>query len=524
MKKFISFILAIAVLSNFVVLVSAEKESGVTEGDIIEFGSYPQTQVTEENLVSALNGATAESEGYFEEYWCRIPSAGSLNYCSEKENMMAYKDVTYNNEKYRGIKINSYRPSDVKNYSDPKFSHQDDNGYIKGNWYWFKYEPIKWVVFDTERMYAVSEMIIEAQPFNNEYLEDDGMFMPKVAGGMKYANDFTVCHLKDYLRDVFMPMAFSTAEQEQLKEINVDSKPRGNVDEEYCSRAVACSKVVVPTYEQVFGSEQQTSWEVRYYAKEAFADCNMTSYAKIQGAANNSLLWLATPGSWGGYSYCIFSDGTIEVQSVTRVGGVRPVICLENVLAQQEEDEKGNNSGWFSKNEEDATPVIAEGECNSKIDWRLSEDGVLTISGKGEMPEWNDSASCMPPWYYDNRADIKSVIVDGKITSIGKLAFYGCENLESVTIPKSVKYIGECAFNECNSLKEINYGSNAEDWAKIEFDEDNIDLNQITVNCSENSEFNWMSGVLIGGTIGGVVLVSGASVTTLVILKKKKKV
>lgn len=539
MKKFIAFILAFVLLSNFAVLVSAEKKSAVAEGDIIEFGSYPQTQVTDENIISALNGAVSESEGYFEEYWCRTQPRGSNAYCAEKENMMAYKDVTYNNEKYRGIKINYYRPENAKNDSTTKYSEQDDNGYVKGNWYWFKYEPIQWIIFDADRMYAISKLTLDAQPFNNEYLEDDGMFMPKVAGGMKYANDFTVCHLKDYLRDVFMPMAFSSAEQEQLKEINVEAKPLENLsgEDDYMSRSVACTKVVVPTYEQVFGSEKEVTYRlgVTWFEdviKDVFMNSAYTDYYKVQGGDcfySSPAWWLATPDSYSGASAKYVGEtGGIEnaITScvVTVLRGVRPVICLENVLAKQEEAEKENNkNGWFSKDKEDETPAIAEGECNSRIDWSLSEDGVLTISGKGEMPEWNDSASSMPPWYYDNRSDIKSVIVDGKITSIGKLAFYGCENLESVTIPKSVKYIGECAFNECNSLKEINYGSNAEDWAEVEINEDNIDLSQLTVNYFEDEGSGGNVAVIAACAVGGAALVSGVSVATLFVLRKKKK-
>ena len=42
------------------------------------------------------------------------------------------------------------------------------------------------------------------------------------------------------------------------------------------------------------------------------------------------------------------------------------------------------------------------------------------------------------------------------MTSIGRMAFYGCTNLARVTIPNSVTEIGECAFNGCTSLTAIN--------------------------------------------------------------------
>lgn len=41
------------------------------------------------------------------------------------------------------------------------------------------------------------------------------------------------------------------------------------------------------------------------------------------------------------------------------------------------------------------------------------------------------------------------------VTSIGMLAFYGCDGLTSVTIPNSVKSIGEGAFDGCSSLTSV---------------------------------------------------------------------
>lgn len=45
--------------------------------------------------------------------------------------------------------------------------------------------------------------------------------------------------------------------------------------------------------------------------------------------------------------------------------------------------------------------------------------------------------------------------IPNSVTSIGKWAFSGCDNLTSVTIPNSVTSIGEQAFSHCNSLTSI---------------------------------------------------------------------
>ncbi len=96
--------------------------------------------------------------------------------------------------------------------------------------------------------------------------------------------------------------------------------------------------------------------------------------------------------------------------------------------------------------EENAT----SGTCGDNLTWTL-EDGVLTISGTGEMEDYSSDES---PWY-SSRESITSIVMDDGITNIGKWAFYLCEGLTGVTIPDSVTSIGQCAFLTCTSLTEI---------------------------------------------------------------------
>ena len=81
----------------------------------------------------------------------------------------------------------------------------------------------------------------------------------------------------------------------------------------------------------------------------------------------------------------------------------------------------------------------------------LSDDGTLTISGNGEMKDWRNSSDGA---WYDNR-EIKNVIINNGVTSIGKSAFSYCSNLISITIPNSVTSIGGKAFVSCRSLTSI---------------------------------------------------------------------
>ena len=68
--------------------------------------------------------------------------------------------------------------------------------------------------------------------------------------------------------------------------------------------------------------------------------------------------------------------------------------------------------------------AIAEtsGTCGDNLTWFLDDNGVLTISGTGEMYDYSTTWS-------DYKTFIKSVVFDGNATSIGDQAFCECSNL-----------------------------------------------------------------------------------------------
>ena len=95
-----------------------------------------------------------------------------------------------------------------------------------------------------------------------------------------------------------------------------------------------------------------------------------------------------------------------------------------------------------------AIEIINSGTCGENLTWTFGGEGTLTISGTGAM---DDYSSDNQPWYSDID-NIKSVVIDNGVTSVGDYAFYSCDSLVSVTIPDSVTSIGDCAFCACYSL------------------------------------------------------------------------
>ncbi|MBQ6419957.1 MAG: leucine-rich repeat protein [Clostridia bacterium] len=89
--------------------------------------------------------------------------------------------------------------------------------------------------------------------------------------------------------------------------------------------------------------------------------------------------------------------------------------------------------------------VVNSGTCGENVTWTLDDQGTLTVKGTGKM---NDYISVARPW----NNEIRSVVIENGVTSVGANAFTGCALLSSVTLPNSVTQIGYMAFSGCKGL------------------------------------------------------------------------
>ncbi len=144
--------------------------------------------------------------------------------------------------------------------------------------------------------------------------------------------------------------------------------------------------------------------------------------------------------------------------------------------------------------------IIAPDYCGEDVTWTL-ENGVLTISGTGEMDNYYDGDGM--PWYDDAETIVKIVIEDG-VTSIGESAFLGCKNLKSVELPSSIESINYGAFSGCSSLSEINYDGTAKEYKQIFIGSYNGALGSATVRC-EDGDITYATWKLENG----VLIISG---------------
>ena len=92
-----------------------------------------------------------------------------------------------------------------------------------------------------------------------------------------------------------------------------------------------------------------------------------------------------------------------------------------------------------------AATVVASGECGENLTWTLDSEGLLTISGTGNMYDYS-ATDREQPWA-EYSSDITKVIINDGITGIGTGAFFFLGNATEISVPDSVKSIGPGAFN-----------------------------------------------------------------------------
>ncbi len=99
--------------------------------------------------------------------------------------------------------------------------------------------------------------------------------------------------------------------------------------------------------------------------------------------------------------------------------------------------------------------VVDSGNCGAdgdNVTYTLYSNGYLVISGTGAIA--NDSFA-LSSYNFNFASEIKNVVIENGVTSIGEQAFWDCENLVSVTIPDSVTSIDYGAFLMCDSLTSV---------------------------------------------------------------------
>ena len=101
----------------------------------------------------------------------------------------------------------------------------------------------------------------------------------------------------------------------------------------------------------------------------------------------------------------------------------------------------------------------SDNSCGEYVTWSYDEaTKTLTISGTGDMDDWNYAAAPEPekrPSWEIHKDDIQKVVIEDGVTSIGEYAFHNYGSITEITIAETVTRIGRDAFYYCTNLKSV---------------------------------------------------------------------
>lgn len=290
-------------------------------GDTYEFGSYPQSKVTDSALISTLTGLagtlpdSTDSQAWTD-YGYYI--SGSIS------SYMWYIDLINGQNEYRGVYFTQYRPPNIGDSSIQMTSNQSKNGYSINQVYWFKYEPILWQVLDVvdDQALLLSNLVLDSRDFHHTSSST------VVGETTYYSNNYEYSDIRAWLNDDFYAAAFSNEEKALIPTTLVNNGLSSTIDS---YNDYLCAD----TNDKIFllSSSEATSasygLELNPSRKKAPSD-----YAKANGVIyySGGAEWrLRTPiHAQGSYiSHSFYWDGDYGFSNVYETGvGIVPALWL----------------------------------------------------------------------------------------------------------------------------------------------------------------------------------------------------
>lgn len=505
-------------------------------GDIVEFGSYPQSRVTNSSLVSALNKVSKNWVSYG--YYSGTGACGTM----AQGDWMKYADFTYNGTKYRAVTFSQYRPHRTEGSSD-YYSEQQNNGYTPNKIYYFKYEPLKWRVLDPSTGLVLCESIIDSQAYSNTTYEygrdpyDEYNARWNDAEHTHYANDYATSSIRTWLNDDFYNTAFSFSQRASILTSELDNRAYSTSYSEYDSET---------TYDKVFllsDSEMQNT----AYGFPANSDLSSarqakgTDYAKCQGvdvdsSSKCSEQRLRSAGDDSESTCNVDNNGRLVVQMWSTSDtdfGIRPALKISNLSsAISKSGGSGSSSGNSNKNTTakpaggnnvvtDAPQGVTESETFAQINAEVEKEAsTAEIKFYGDFKYIVVKANAYICGYSGSSKKVKipSEIDGMPVVGITDNAF-AKTSAQEITVPSSVSEFGKNAFGEEDGETRTivaTSGSPAEAYAL------SAGMNLKKHSTKSSSGIDDSTKFKVVAACAAFAVIGSAAVITLIVVKKCK--
>lgn len=297
MCAFLAIVMFISMLPNgtFKASATAAVQNDYAAGDIVTFGSYPQTKVTNSSVITALNGCALSAEN----------------------------TVIYGGEKYQKVYFTQYSPRYLTFDPTAENSYQDDNGYFINTIYWFKFEPIQWrVLSNTDGvLFVMADKILDAAVYDETLA----------------AVTWETSAVRGWLNGDFYNKAFSADDKIKMKisEVANSSNPWSGTT----GGNTTNDRLFLLSYAETINTAY--GFNAAYDAVDTLRQTQGTDFSKSRGLlvsthylyAGNSDWWLRSPGGNSvnaGYINRSGSEGgAVYTHVITADIGVRPVCRIQ---------------------------------------------------------------------------------------------------------------------------------------------------------------------------------------------------
>ena len=267
------------------------------DGKTLTYGLYPQKNVNDSTLVSALNALTTpESNGWY----------------------------LYNNDYYAKV---SATP-DMTSY---KF----DNGttIVSGTTYWFKCEPITWNILKNNdgEYYILSSVLLDVHCY---YDNSDSTGNRTIDGKTIYDNNYEYSDIRTWLNNDFYNSAFAL-DNSYIQITTVDNSG-GNSSNPYACNNTQ-DKVFLLSYQDYINSSygfstSTGSTKTRYCRTTDWSRARGAEYSLSSGSHQYGVYWTRSPlsGYYSGSMWRVYYDGGLRhCYYSNSMMGVRPGLSIK---------------------------------------------------------------------------------------------------------------------------------------------------------------------------------------------------
>ena len=170
--------------------VSVEQIANVptdTNYDTITFGSYPQTMLNANDDAELISTLASKAVGLTWTQYCVNTTTGEY---------INFADVEYGGDKYRVLK------------------RTNSSNEIEGP-YWFKYEPIEWIVLEEQegKAFLVSKTFLDMRRYQEGTLDSSGKITASGVPENTYASNWEYSTIRKWLNETFYKTAFNNLQR-----------------------------------------------------------------------------------------------------------------------------------------------------------------------------------------------------------------------------------------------------------------------------------------------------------------------